>query len=372
VLYYAFPVLAPSITGTTGWPPTVVTAAFSAGQVTAALVGIPVGRWIDRWGPRRIMTAGSVLAVPAVVGIATARSAVWFAAAWVVAGVAMGAVLYQPAFAALTRWWGPRRVRALTAVTLVAGLASTVFAPLTAALSTRLDWRHTYLVLAVVLAVITVPAHAIGLAGTWPAAPHEPQHRAAPDAVARSRAFILLAIAASLAAFALYAVVVNLVPLLTGRGLSTSTAALALGLGGVGQVSGRLGYARLASVTTVRTRTALVLAGGAVAIALLAVIPGPVVLLIAAAVLAGAMRGMFTLVQATAISDRWGATHYGRLNGMLAAPVTLAMSLAPWAGTAFAVWLGGYQQVFLLLSAIGALGAVLATATAPGKGETRS
>ena len=39
-----------------------------------------------------------------------------------VAGVAMGGVLYRPAFGALTRWHGPNRVRALTTLTLVAGL----------------------------------------------------------------------------------------------------------------------------------------------------------------------------------------------------------------------------------------------------------
>jgi MFS family permease len=364
VLYYAFPVLAPMITRTTGWSTTWATAAFSAGLVTAALVGIPVGRWLDRWGPRPVMTAGSVLAVPAVLGIASARTIGWFLAAWVLAGCAMAAVLYPPAFAALTRWWGRRRVRALTAVTLVAGLASTVFAPLTALLSQHLGWRHTYVVLAVVLAVGTIPAHLFGLAGRWPAG--EAEHRATPpDSVYRSRAFVSLAVALSLGAFAVYAVVVNLVPLLTGRGMATSTAALALGLGGVGQVSGRLGYARLAAVTGVRTRTSLVLAAVAVAIALLAVVPGPTVLVIVIAMLVGATRGVFTLVQATAVSDRWGATHFGRLNGLLSAPTTTAMSVAPWAGAALAGLLGGYQRVFLLLALVGVLAAAVAATSVP-------
>ena len=53
---------------------------------------------------------------------------------------------------------GMRRVRALTTLTLVAGLASTVFAPLTAALAGALGWRGTYLVLAGILAVVTIPA----------------------------------------------------------------------------------------------------------------------------------------------------------------------------------------------------------------------
>jgi MFS family permease len=103
-----------------------------------------------RLGLRLIMTSGSVLAAPALLGIATAPSLPWFFAAWALAGVAMASVLYQPAFAAF--WWGPRRVTALTAVTLSRGLASTVVAPLTAALAEHLAWRQTYLVLAAVLA----------------------------------------------------------------------------------------------------------------------------------------------------------------------------------------------------------------------------
>src|SRR5687767_13928998 len=66
VLYYAFPVLAPSIAADTGWSIAAVTAAFSTGLVVSALVGIPAGRWLDRIGPRPVMTLGSLLAFPAV------------------------------------------------------------------------------------------------------------------------------------------------------------------------------------------------------------------------------------------------------------------------------------------------------------------
>src|SRR3954470_6067806 len=86
VLYYAFPVALASITADTGWSATAATAAFSAGLIVSALAGIPVGRWLDRHGPRGVMTAGSALAVPAAIGIA------------------MAAVFHQAAFAALTRW----------------------------------------------------------------------------------------------------------------------------------------------------------------------------------------------------------------------------------------------------------------------------
>jgi MFS family permease len=367
VLYYAFPVLAPSIAADTGWSVPAVTAAFSAGLVVSALVGIPVGRWLDRIGPRPVMTAGSVLAVPAVLTIALAQSFPMFVAGWLLAGVAMSGVLYPPAFAALTRWWGPRRVTALTALTLLAGLSSTIFAPLTATLLEHLGWRQTYLVLAAVLAAVTIPAHLIGLRGRWPAPePHPADHADhAPAAIARSRPFVLLVAAIGLTSFTAFAVVVNQVPLLIERGLSTSAAAWALGLGGVGQVLGRLGYTRLAAATGVRTRTVLIISGTAATTALLAAVPGPTALLIAAAMLAGAARGVATLLQATAVTDRWGAAHYGRLGGILSAPVVLATALAPWAGAALAALLGGYPAVFVLLAGVAALAAVLAIGSVP-------
>jgi MFS family permease len=368
VLYYAFPVLAPAMVADTGWSVGTVTAAFSLGLVVAALAGIPAGRWLDRFGPRRVMTAGSLIAVPAVVGIATAPTVAWFFVAWAVAGLAMAGVLYPPAFAALTRWWGPRRITALTALTLLAGLSSTIFAPVTAALVAHMSWRQSYLVLAAVLAVTTVPAHLFGLRGPWQAPdPAERPDEAdrGPDAVTRSRPFLLLVAAIALGTFAAFAVVVNQVPLLIERGLSTTTAAWALGLGGLGQVLGRLGYGTLTRRTGVRMRSVLVLAAIAAATALLGLLPGPALALVAAAMLTGAARGVLTLLQATAVSDRWGATHYGRLNGLFLAPSTVATALAPWAGAALSEVLGGYPAVFVLLAALAAVAALLAVGTVP-------
>jgi MFS family permease len=374
VLYYAFAVLAPSIAADTGWSLSATTAAFSAGLAVSAVVGIPVGHWLDRVGPHLVMTVGSLIGVPAVLGIALAPGIGWFVVGWLVAGVGMAGTLYPPAFAAVTRWWGPRRVGALTALTLLAGLSSTIFAPVTAALLGQLGWRHSYLVLAVVLAGVTIPAHLFGLRGPWP--DPDPTGRAdhadrsglvdhSPAAVARSRPFLLLVAALALAAFAAFAVVVNQVPLLIERGMSTGGAAWALGLGGLGQVLGRLGYCRLVAVTGVRGRTTVILALSAVATALLAVLPGPAVLLIAAAMLAGAARGVLTLLQATAITDRWGAVHYGRLNGLASAPALVAIAVAPWAGAALAGLLGGYPAVFAILAGCAALAAVLAAGSVP-------
>lgn len=365
VLFYAFPVLAPAIARDTGWSMPTVIAGFSLAQIVSALVGIPVGRVLDHRGPRAVMTGGSALAVGAVVLLATTRTYPGFLVAWVLIGTSMAGVLYQPAFAALTRWYGERRVAALTTLTLVGGLASTVFAPLTALLDEHLGWRQAYLVLAVVLGVLTVPAHAVGLRRRWPPHLATAEDVGRPEQIARSPAFVLLVVSLGLGSFAVYAVVVAIVPLLTERGLSTTTAAWALGLGGVGQVLGRLGYGGLVARTSVRTRTIVVLVTAAATTVLLGLVPGPAPLLIGIAVVAGTARGVFTLLTATAVSDRWGAAHYGRLGGLLSAVATVTTALAPWVATALAGLLGGYPAVFVVLATIAVAAATVALGSVP-------
>jgi MFS family permease len=369
VLYYAFAVLQGPISADTGWSHVTVAAAFSASQVVNGVTGIWVGRHIDAYGPRRIMTAFGLLAVAALVVIATAPSFWLFAGGWLLAGAAMAGTLYPPAFAALTHWGGPGRVQALTALTLVGGLASTAFAPLTTALDQATGWRSTYLLLAGLLLVVVTPLHWWGLARPWTSAGH--RHQPADDrarepgrggpvrdprAVTRSRPFVLLAAGAAMLTLATYALVVNLVPALVAAGLSPGTAALALGLGGVGQVAGRLGYARFAAATSPTGRLVVVGGATAAATAALALAPPTPVVVIVLAMLLGLARGISTLIQATAVSDRWGTHAYGRLSGVLTAPSLVAGAAAPFVGAALAAVLGGWTGAFLALAGLAVAG----------------
>ncbi|MFE3362940.1 MFS transporter, partial [Streptomyces globisporus] len=362
IVFYAFPVLNPQITEDTGWSTGATTAAFSLALLVSAFAGIRVGRIIDHRGPRTVMTAGSVLGVLSILIVAAAPNLPLFFAGWVLAGFAMAATFYQPAFAAITRWWAPDHVRALTIVTLAGGLASTFFAPLTAALADHLSWRMTDTVLAAVLAAVTIPAHALALRAPWPPAPSPSTADVGQSAktAARSRPFRMPAVALTLSAFTVSAAVVALVPLLLERGYSTSQAAWALGLGGAGQTLGRTLYAAIARRTEVTARTTTLIALGGLTTAALALAPGPYPLLIALSIVAGMVRGNLTLLQATAITDRWGTTHYGRLSGLLAAPTTTAAALAPFAGAALAIPLGGYPQLFGVLAAVSVLASVTA------------
>ncbi|MGX5210898.1 MFS transporter [Streptomyces violaceus] len=370
IVYYAFPVLNPQITADTGWSTGATTAAFSAALLVSALAGIRVGRLLDHRGPRAVMTTGSVLGVLSLVIVAAAPNIVVFVTGWLCAGLAMASTFYQPAFAALTRWWAPDHIRALTIVTLAGGLASTVFAPVTAVLADHTSWRTTYLVLAAVLAVITIPAHALALNAPWPDAPHSPvMAEQAAERAERTRPFWMLAAALTFSSFAMYAVVIALVPLLLERGYTTTQAAWALGLGGAGQTLGRTLYAALARRTRPTARTTALIALGGATTAALALVPGPYALLVGLSIAAGAVRGNLTLLQATAVTDRWGTTHYGRLSGLLAAPATMAAALAPFAGAVLVLPLGGYSQMFGMLAVLSLLASLITLRTTVRSGD---
>lgn len=363
LLYYSLPVAVAPISQDTGWSHTAITAALSVGLLVSAVAGVRVGRILDTQGPRTVMTLGAVAGVLSLVLVAWSPNLPMFYAAWLVAGFAQSAVLYPPAFAVITRWYGARRVVPLTTLTLVAGLASTIFAPIVASLIDQVGWRTGYLIMAGILAVVTVPLHAFFLNRSWSDAVERSVRRSKSQvrSITRSPRFVILQITMALATFTLFAVTINIIPVLLERGISYSVAAVSLGLIGAGQVIGRIGYSRLVSLTAVHTRTALLFGLGAIGIWLLAYVPGPAAVLIAIAVVLGAVRGCHTLLQATAVSDRWGTQDFGTINGVFTAPMTAVGALAPVSGPALAGVLGSYSAMAVVMAVMLTAAAFAAT-----------
>jgi cyanate permease len=238
-----------------------------------------------------------------------------------------------------------------------------VFAPLTAVLESAGSWRSAYAILAAPLAV-TIALHWLGLRASWtptlateqPAATRSGGRRR--DPLLRDRNFVAVLAAMTLAGFAIYAALINLVPLLVESGFSTQQAAVVLAVGGIGQVAGRIAYAPALGPATPDTKVIVVLLVTAATTVGLAV-SSPIVALCAISVIAGSARGAFTLIQATAVTDRWGTASYGARSAVLSGGVHLAAATAPWLGALAAVALGGYQQAFLALALCALLAAAL-------------
>src|SRR2546427_11415166 len=127
ILYYAFAIFLTPIKEARGWTTIELTGAFSLALAVSALAAPVVGRWLDAHSPRALMTGGSVLGALLVFAWSRLDSLVELYLVFAGIGLAMAAVLYEPAFIGLTKWFraGPRR--AITPVTPLARAPGFIF-----------------------------------------------------------------------------------------------------------------------------------------------------------------------------------------------------------------------------------------------------
>jgi MFS family permease len=375
VVYYAFGVLLEPMHRDFGWDQAFITGAFSLAILVSAVAAVPVGRILDSHGARALMTLGSSGAALLVLAWASAESLVAFYAIWIGLGVVMSAVLYEPAFAVVAAWFDRDRTKAMTLLTLAGALASPIFVPLTAWLAGRWGWRTALVVLALVLAVVTIPVHALILRrrpsdlGLRPAGDeggrateiNSEAHRHAGRArVVRGASFRWLAVAFWLLTFTTMAVAVHMIPLLLDRGLGQATAVTAAALVGGMQLPGRIllgPLERRLSPRTVALSVFLLQALGLVALATARGATGVFVF----AVLFGVGAGASTLVRATVVARLYRVENYGSISGVLAMFVMSARALAPLAVSLAYGLLDGYRPVLwaLVAMSLAAFGALL-------------
>lgn len=364
-LFYAFALFVAPMQEALGWSRPAITAAFSIGLGTAAMAAVPVGHLIDRGHGRLTMTAGSLAAALLVVLWSRIESYPAFLLLWAGLGVAMGAVLYEPAFAVLTLALGARARGAITVTTLVAGFASTVFVPLTHLLIERLGWRDALGVLGLCNLVPCALLHAAVIPGRVrrAAAPDTGASRPGAGRVLGEPAFWSF-VAASVAHGLLNTgLAVHLVPLLVARGFGLDQAVAAFAVIGPVQVGARvvlaLGERRIGLRRLGLATTAL----PAVAFAILPLVPSGSWWITLPVALYAASNGMMTIVRALLPADLFGRTDYGTIQGMIAAPFSLARAAAPFAFAALWAWSGQTGAVVTGLFGVSCLGLAAFTLT---------
>ena len=139
--FYFPAVLGGPIVRDTGWSLGWVGGGTSIGLLVAGLISPRVGQIIDRHSGRPVLAASSALfaAGLAIIGLAPVLPV--YLLGWVVVGAAMGAGLYDAAFAALGQLYGREARGPITNLTLFGGFASTVCWPLSAYLEQAFGWR---------------------------------------------------------------------------------------------------------------------------------------------------------------------------------------------------------------------------------------
>ena len=375
VLSYAFSVILKPLQTELQWSQSTITGAFSLAILASGLAAIPVGRRLDRYGPRLLMTVGSCAGVLLVLAWSQVKAVGGFYLIWLLIGLVTATLFYEPAFTVVANWFTRKRAQALTLLTFGGGLASVVFVPLTEWLVRMYGWRSALVILAVILAIITIPLHALVLRhrpaalgllpdGEIPVAtptllkvPIKPSITL--DAAVREVAFWWLAAAFALSVFTSISITVYLIPYLTAQGFSTQFAAAALGLLGGSQIPGRLVFTPLGNRVSRRWLTAILFSMQAVALLVLITRPDQTGVLLFA-VLFGSGAGASSPARAALLAERYGFLHYGSISGVQTLVITLAKSVAPVGmGLLYGVT-GGYQLLLwtLLVVSLMSVGAL--------------
>jgi predicted MFS family arabinose efflux permease len=298
--------------------------------VTMGLCAPWLARAFARYGARKVMMVGTVVAVPGYLVLYFAREPMLYFAAWVILGMGGSATLSTGAYIMLNEVAGRQAKNAIGALMLVTGLSSSIFWPTTSFLSGYFGWRGTCLVYAVIMLVINLPLYAF-FAPRRNVAKDDggaPVKASPPPAIPRST-FGLVVCAITLNAFVNFGLGAIMIELLRTEGL-TPAQALAFGsMLGVIQVSARgldfLGGARWDGITTG------LVAGTALPVAMLLLMTseGATWAVAVFILLYGAGSGAMAVARATIPLVFYDQAEFAKAMSMIALPLNLASAISP-------------------------------------------
>ena len=330
-LFYAIGVLGPAMRAELGMSDLFLFGAFTAGLLISGTLAPLAGRMVDQRGGRTVLSIGSVLGFIACTMIALAPNPAVMVAGWLVAGAAMAACLYDPAFATLSQLAGDRYRRALTALTLFGGFASTVFWPLSHLLLEAWGWRQTFAIYAAMHLLVCLPIHAYLV----PRPPSRSVHaEIAASPAPRSPGFDdprlrWLTAALAIATFVISVISVHMIALLTTGGLTDAQAVTIAMLAGPMQVVGRViefGIASRVRAAVIGYACHLLLLGALVALMAVNGMGGLAVVFVIAY---GSGNGVLTIVRGTAPAELFGRHGLGGLLGHMSRAASYTRAIAP-------------------------------------------
>jgi MFS family permease len=354
-----------------GWSATLLSLGFSLIRVEHGLLG-PIQGWlVDRYGPRRVVSAGLVALAIGLVLLSQVTSTERFFLAVIVMAVGGGLAGITSLNVPLIHWFDRQRATAL-ALASIGGFGGALLLPLIVFGFSQLGWRATAVMSAVAIVAIALPAaqvlrHKPETYGVVPdGATREPTEADETWAPAMSftarqalrlRQFYYLSVGHGCAVLVVNAVVVHTIPHLTsslGLGLAQASgfAAVVALLTVTGTVIGGLAGDRLNRRNVVVT----CMGGHALGILLLA-FASSIWMVYGFALLHGLSWGIRGPLMSALRADYFGRHSFGMITGLSSLIVTIGALSGPLiAGVSYDVT-GSYRIGFSVVAAFAALGA---------------
>ena len=141
----------------TGWSRTGISTAMTIDFLTMGVAAFGWGALTDRFGPRLVVLAGSLLLGLGLALASRATSLLEFQLAYGgLVGIAAGAV-FAPMMATVTGWFEKNRGLAVSLVSAGMGMAPMTISPFAQWLISAYDWRTAQLAIAIMAWVLLVP-----------------------------------------------------------------------------------------------------------------------------------------------------------------------------------------------------------------------
>lgn len=335
-IYYSFAALLPELELAYGWSKAQLAAGPTlAFLVTAALTPL-TGRLVDQGWGGRLLVGLPVLGAGALAALASVSQHATWLAVWAVIGVAQAGCLYETCFAFLTRHLKDDARAAITRVTLVAGLASTLAFPLGAALGGYFGGRGALLAFAVLMLLGAVPANLAGV--RWLSHSVGAGMRGAdtaPGAMAaalRRPAFWGIAAIFGLIWLNHSVVMTYALTLFADRGATGGMAVIAAATVGPAQVLGRLALMMNEARIGNARATLFALAAVAAASGMLALAGMAPWLIFGFALMQGAGAGLLSILRPVLLAEKLGRNGFGAVSGAVAVAPILATAAGPSVG----------------------------------------
>lgn len=362
ISYYLIGLFGGSIANDLGWTSDVVYGGFAWALLVMGLTSPVVGWTIERRGGRMTMVAGSLLNALGCVCLAFCNDVKVYYVAWTCLGLGMRLTLYDAAFAALARVGGPHARASMSQITLVGGLASTVFWPLGQTLADAFGWRGALLAYTG-FALLTVPLHMAipnvrydEIASSQGEPPGVPLTASSRDIALAGGLYVIIVTAAN---FLNAAMSSHMIPILAGLGVAGALAVWIATLRGIGQ-----SVARGVEVLFGRHISPVMLNLAACTLLPLAFVVGlfsgrSEVAAIVFAFAYGAANGLLTIVRGALPLALFDHRTYGTFVGKLLVPGFILPAAAP---VAYALIIDRFESAGALYFSIGV--ALLAFASA--------
>jgi MFS family permease len=364
-----------------GWSNASVSFGFALRSEVQGIGAPAIGYLVDRFGPRRVLTAGIVTMAVGLVGLSYMQNLWHFYAAMFVIALGISSAGGPVGMVAVATWFDRRRSRALSFMTVGGGLAG-LFTIVVAFLVDTLGWRDALRVLAVVIAVAgSLVALNVRSRPSQHPQPLDgiPDERDAqgnriarahtlwgvpPMEVFRSRPFLAVAFGQAALMFAITSIMVHMIPALEAQGVSKAAAASAITVFAVVSIVGRLGFGYLGDKHDKRIVLAVAASLAAAGIPLLAFADSLAAAIVVMLIIGPGFGGVIP-VRPALLADYFGTRYFGTVNGLNQLLITIGAFIGPPAVGFVVDRTGEYTIGWLLSGAVAALAIPMMLAATP-------